>query len=195
MQTLCSSPLPDNGPQTDGVNAPKIFLVLVALVVLGAVGTYGVKAIQEARARAEEDRVTQELCRIWTGKILAAAKKDQPEEGTYEADLPIEDSWGQPLTSILNVGELSNFARVHSNGRDMIADNEDDHVFSKTDVHVRKSILAGLAAGSHSVGKGITTGVIDGLAEAKDASLKKAKEGAAKVKTSLMSRFKKKGTE
>ncbi len=126
------------------IKAPQAFLVLVALVALGAGINFAVKAIQEAREAREEDKVTQELCRTWTNKVLAEAKENPPEAGNYEAELPVNDSWEQPLTSILVVKELSNFVRVHSTGRDGIRGSDDDHVYSKEDVHVRKSILKGL---------------------------------------------------
>ena len=148
------------------------------------------QAATAAMARAKEDRATQSLCYEWVYRILADAKRNPPEVGSYEADLPVNDSWGQPLTSILVVEELSNFARVHSIGRDMIVGSDDDYVYSHEDIHLRKSFLKGIRVGAHSAGKGLTSGVIEGFGEAKDASLRKAKEGASKAKAGLMSRFK-----
>lgn len=183
MQTNFSQPLRSSGK----INAPQFFLVLFSLVGLGAVGTYGVKAIW----RAHEDRVTRDLCREWAHTILADAKSSPPEVGVYEAVLPVNDMWEQSLTSVLIVEELANSVTVHSMGRDMIV-SVDDCSYTGKDIHVRKSILKGIVAGSHSAGKGLTSGVIEGLSKAKDASLIKAKEGVRKVKTSLMSRFKRK---
>lgn len=169
------------------IKAAPIFLALLILIGVGAMGTYTIKGIR----RAQESRATRHLCHTWARKVLADAKANPPEIGTYIATLPVSDIWEQPLTSILVAQELSNVATVHSSGRDMIVSN-DDYTSVEIDRHVRKSILKGIVAGSHAAGKGLTSGVIQGLGEAKDVSLKKAKEGATKVKTSLMSRFRKK---
>lgn len=183
----------DQSSQNSGNEIPKIFfIVLIGLVGLGAVSTYAVNAIRESRRLAAEDRSTFNLCRTMALQILADAKSSAPEVGTYEASLETIDSWDQPLTSVLVVEELHNTVSVRSLGRDSISGTEDDHSYRKTDVHIRKSILNGIVAGSHSAGKGLTSGVIEGLSKAKDASLIKAKEGVRKVKTSLMSRFKRK---
>jgi len=168
-------------------SSKQTFLMVTVIVAVGAVVVFGIQ-------RGMEDRAAQNLCRVWANTIIAEAKANPPEVGRYEAELPVTDFWGQPLTSVLVVEELANFAEVRSNGRDMIVSN-DDYVSSDIDVHVRKSILKGIVVGSHSMGKGLTSGVIEGLGEAKHASLKKAKEGASKVKTSLMGRFKRKEAE
>ncbi len=189
MMPMSFSPPSPNAGSDGKIGASQVFIILAVIVVAGAAITFGVQAIQAAMLRADEDRATQALCRMWVVDILAEAKQNPPDVGTYEAMLPANDSWGQPLTSVLIVEELENFARVRSYGRDLIFDTGDDHVFSKTDVHIRKSILKGITAGAHSAGKGLTSGVIEGLGEA---SLEKAKAGAKKVKTSLMDRFKKK---
>lgn len=168
------------------------FLILICLVSLGAVGTYAVNAIGESRRLAAEDRSTFTLCRTTALQILADAKSSAPKVGTYEALLETIDIWDQPLTSVLVVEELQNMVSVRSLGRDSISGTEDDFIVAVTDIHIRKSILKGTVAGSHSVGKGLTTGIIEGLSEVKDTSLAQAKEGVKKVKTSLISRFKRK---
>lgn len=169
------------------IKAAPIFIVLLILIGAGIFVTEGIKVFR----RVQEDRDTRHLCHRWARKVLAEAKADPPEIGTYVATLPVTDIWEQPLTSVLVVQDLSNIATVHSYGRDMRV-SDDDYASVEIDHHVRKSILKGIVAGSHSVGKGLTSGIIEGLGEAKDVSLKKAKEGATRVEISLMSRFKKK---
>ena len=192
MPMNLSSPSPKFGETPPHkINAPKIFIVLMSVVVAGAFATAGVQAIGAAMQRADEDRAAKNLCRSMVAQILADAKQNPPEVGIYEATLSETDSWKQPLTSVLIVEELSNSATVSSTWRDRVV-SDDDYSFHQSDVHVRKSVLKGITAGAHSAGKGLTSGVIEGLGEATDASLKKAKAGAKKVKTSLMGRFKKK---
>ncbi len=176
--------------QTD--SSPQLFLVSVGLVCLGAVGTYTVRAIQDAMQRSREDRATQALCYSTAKDILVDAKHSPPEVGTYEATLDVTDSWDQSLTSVLVVGELSNSVSVKSIGRDSISGTKDDHRFSKTDVHVRKSILKGIGSGVHAAGKGVTTGVAEGVGTVGSAAWKKAKAGVSRVKSSLLSKFKRK---
>lgn len=169
-----------------GKQASRLCLGLLAVLLMAFVGNAAGKAI----VRAREDRTASNLCRYWAHMILVDAKQSRPEEGTYNATLEIVDGWGQPLTSSLIVRELTNTVYVYSTGRDQVKSDDDLH-YRDRDVHVRKSVLKGIGSGAHSAGKGFTSGVIEGLGEANSAAWNKAKEGAKKVKSDLMSKFKK----
>lgn len=79
---------PSVGPPTQV--SPKILLVLAGLVL---VITYGISFAIIGIRRANEDRTTRKLCETWAYQILTEAKQASPEIGTYEATLPVNDSW------------------------------------------------------------------------------------------------------
>jgi len=135
------------------------------------------------------------LCRQSCGSILREAKIEKPEIGSYEATLDVTDPWGNNLHSALGVAELSNTVLVASAGKDGEIGTDDDIAAKDTDVHIRKTLAKGIQSGAHSAGKGLTSGVIEGLGEASDAAVTKAKAGFTKTKSKFMSRFKKKDKE
>lgn len=186
-----SSHLSRDSADSPQVSSQQLFAVVLVIVLFGAAFTFGFKHF----SKVAEDRAAKELCRVWAGKILADAKQNPPEIGIYTATLLVEDSWGQPLISTLVVEELRNTVTVVSTGRDHVKGillECDDQFYQSTDIHVRKSLVKGIESGTHAAGKGFTTGIIEGLGQATDASFKKAKAGAKKVKSDLMNRFKKK---
>lgn len=160
------------------------FSTVVAAVAIGTGFSYSVLVpwINHMQARA--------LCQTWAYKILADAKRNPPEEGIYAATLDVRDEWGTPLTAHLTVTELYNHVVVLSAGSDKVL-NGGDPASSVHDNHIRKGILKGIGAGAHSASKGFTTGILEGLSEAKNASLSKVESRITRSKNGLISRFKK----
>lgn len=173
--------MPDKklGPAASSLIGGGIFL-LIAFIIFGISTIPG--CVEREKAR--------NLCQSWCSRVLAEAKSTNPEIGVYEATLPATDPWDNSLQSTLHAGELNNTVTVVSFGKDTLIGTSDDIVVADVDVHIRKTIAKGIESGAHSFGKGLAGGVVEGLGEAKEASLSKAKIGFTKAKDGLMSRFK-----
>lgn len=161
----------------------KGLLVLIAIGVLAASFTMIPGCMDRQKAKAQCDK--------WVDRVLAEAKVEKPDPGTYNGDIPIQDPWHNNLRSTLFVEDLQNKVTVTSLGKDGEYGTSDDISSRGTDIHVRKSALAAVERTAHSAGKGLATGVVEGLGSAKDAVKEKAKSGYDKAKRGLMSRFKK----
>lgn len=163
----------------------------VAILLL-ALGVFGVTST--IPGCIERDKALK-LCQNWCHRVLAEAKIANPEEGAYEADLEVLDPWDGSLHSILHVEELRNTVVVFSSGEDGEPGTRDDITAGDSDIHIRKSVKKGIESGAHSFGKGLTSGVVEGLGNVSEVSVKKAKAGIKKAKDGLMAKFKKKDLE
>lgn len=168
-------------------------LVIVALALLmgGAALSKAIPAWQKMREENRKRQQTYAQCRSVANDILKEAKATKPEPGIYTAKLDTIDAWGRELYSDLTVEELKNSVVVVSFGPDENTNSDDIQVYDD-DFQLRKAVLQGIEQGAHSAGKGVVRGAVEAVDELKDASVEKTKAVAAKVKTRLMDRFKKK---
>lgn len=162
-------------------------IIIESFLLLALVALFS--TIPSCLDQQEAKRLCEELCH----KILIEAKADPPEYGEYEAVLEERDPWKNQLISVLHVSELNNRVLVKSCGPDGLVGTSDDIYELKQDVHIRKIVAKGIESGAHSAGKGLTTGVMEGLGEASHAVVDKAKNGITNTKNKFMSKFKKQG--
>lgn len=159
---------------------PEDKTILVTGIVVSLVVLLGIMFIPNM---LKEQR-TLEILNKEALEVLSDAKMSRLEEypQVFEQQSGTRDVWNVPVRVTLTMNDLSNEVAVISAGRDRKFGTGDDLKADKIDIHVRKSVLAGIESGARSFGKGMTDGVKESLSDTSDKVKTEGKKLFGKLK-------------